>query len=126
VQFGTHVQLLGYDLVQKDQELTLSLHWQVLQTLTPSHHIFVHLDAPENQTLAQADSLPQTAAGPAPSGSWRPDEYLTTVQVLHRPATTPPDAILHVGLYNPVTGQRLPASVNGAAVGDMATIALQP
>ncbi|MCX6046096.1 MAG: hypothetical protein NT075_13380 [Chloroflexi bacterium] len=126
VQFGTHVQLLGYDLVQEEQELALRLHWQVLQTLTPSHHIFVHLDSPDNQTLAQADSLPETATGPAPSGSWRPDEYFTTVQALHRPATTPPDAILHVGLYNPVTGQRLPASVNGAAIGDMATIALQP
>ncbi len=126
VQFGTHVRLLGYDLVKNDQQLALRLHWQVIQTLTPSHHIFVHLDTPDDQTLAQADSLPNTQEGAAPSGSWRPGEYLTTLHAIHLPAITPPETVLHVGLYIPATGQRLPASINGTAVGDSASISRQP
>jgi hypothetical protein len=127
VQFGTHVRLLGYDLVQNDHRLELHLHWQIIQTLTPSHHIFVHLDASDNRTLAQADGLPRTAVGLAPTGSWLPNEYLTTLHQINLPATMPSDAIvLHVGLYVPTTGKRLPASVNGASTGDTAALSLHP
>lgn len=126
VQFGTHARLLGYDLVQKDQKLQLRLHWQVLQTLFPAHHIFVHLDQTDGHTLAQADDPPVTQAGPAPTGSWRPGEYLTTLHEIQLPASVPADTSLKVGLYVPSSGQRLPATVNGSPTGDTATLLLHP
>ncbi|MFN8494243.1 MAG: hypothetical protein U0350_41980 [Caldilineaceae bacterium] len=126
VQFGAHARLLGYDLAQKDKQLQLHLHWQVLQTLLPAHHIFVHLDQADGHTLAQADDPPVTQTGPAPTGSWRPGEYLTTLHEIPLPASVPADASLKVGLYIPRSGQRLPTSVNGAPTGDTAVIPLHP
>lgn len=123
VQFGAHVLLLGYDQERRGDEVTLTLYWQVLQTLLPPHHLFVHLDGPDGVTLAQEDGPPMTASGPAPTGSWLPDEYLVT---FHRLAPLPQDGdgVLLVGLYVPETGVRLPASVAGQPSGDAARLPL--
>jgi hypothetical protein len=125
LQLGTHVQLLGYTLVRQNDALEVALVWRVLQTLLPPHQLFVHLDAPDGATLAQDDGAPQTAAGPAPSGSWRPDEYLTT----HHHISWAGDLthnVLRVGLYLPTTGARLPVSANGQSIGDAVVIPLEP
>jgi hypothetical protein len=123
VQFGVHVLLLGYNQERRGDEVTLTLYWQVLQTLLPPHHLFVHLDGPDGATLAQEDGPPMTASGPAPTGSWLPDEYLVT---FHRLAPLPQDGdgVLLVGLYVPDTGVRLPASVAGQPSGDGARLPL--
>jgi hypothetical protein len=55
-----------------------------------------------------------TDAGPAPTGSWQPGEFLVTTHVVQ--AQT--GAVLKVGLYNPVTLVRLPVTVNGEPIGD--------
>jgi hypothetical protein len=99
-----------------DQQLTIKLYWEVLQPLLPPHHIFVHLDAADGQTLAQQDGPPATASGPAPTGSWQPGEFLVTAHVL---AVRPrPDDVLRVGLYDPQTQVRLPVTMGGQAEGD--------
>ena len=126
IQLGTHALLLGYDYAQKDAVLTLQLYWQVLQTLAPAHDIFVHLDTANGTTLAQADQPPVTASGRAPTASWLPNEFLTTLHTLQLPITMEDDMVLQVGLYLPTTGQRLPASRNGVTVGDAVEISLQP
>jgi len=121
VQFGTHARLLGYDLNHEDGALTVALHWEVLQTLLPPHHIFVHLVTSERAVLAQSDDIPTTNEGPAPTSTWRPNEYLTTH---HRVAALQSlaNVVLHVGLYIPETGARLPASRAGQPAGDAATL----
>ena len=47
------------------------LYWEVLQPLLPPHHIFVHLDTPDGQTVAQQDG-PPAAAAPARRSPRRP------------------------------------------------------
>jgi hypothetical protein len=126
VQFGTHVELIGYTLLPAPDALTVELDWHVLQALLPPHQIFIHLTAADGTRLGQADGTPQTAAGPAPTGSWLPGEYLRTVHHLSLPdgLSTAQGSALRVGLYIPVTGVRLPAARAGAPSGDAAQIPL--
>jgi len=125
VQFGTHVLLLGYDYTQNTENLAVRLQWQVLQTLSPAHHIFIHLDTPAGKTLMQDDRPPTTAAGPAPTGSWLPGEYITTYHTLPLPANSAAGAVLHAGLYWPDTGTRLPVSIDGVTTGDFVELPLE-
>lgn len=117
-QFGTHVQLLGYDLQEQGEQITLTLYWHVLQSLVPPHQLFVHLDSPDGVTLAQTDDIPQAANGPAPTGSWQPGEYLVTQHTLSSAALSDPTTVLRIGLYVPATGARLPLTIAGAPAGD--------
>ena len=120
-QFGTHAQLQGYALTVAGESITLQLYWQILQTLWPPHHIFVHLDTAAGQTIAQADGVPQSKKGPAPTGSWLPGEYLVTTHQLTT-SDLSPDLHLSVGLYLPSTGERLPVSIAGQGAGDAVII----
>jgi hypothetical protein len=114
-QFGSHVLLEGYTIEPfGDNRVVLRLHWQVIQPLLPPHHIFVHVETNDGVILAQQDGPPVTDAGPAPTGSWQPGEFLVTTHVVQ--AQT--GAVLKVGLYNPVTLVRLPVTVNGEPIGD--------
>ena len=121
VQFGTHARLYGYTIAPAaGGAVTLQLYWEIMQPLLPSHHIFVHADAPDGVTLAQQDGSPVTVSGPAPTGSWQPGEFLITRHVLSLPA----DATLRVGLYDPVSLQRLPVTIDGAAAGDSVALSV--
>lgn len=125
VQFGAHVRLLSAAQARQGDGLTLLLTWQVMQTLLPPHHIFVHVVAADGEVVAQVDGPPQTAAGPAPSGSWQAGEYLITEHHL----TLPPDlrnGQVRVGLYLPEDGVRLPAAIDGSPAGDAAVLSLAP
>ncbi|MBX3009858.1 MAG: hypothetical protein KF832_00070 [Caldilineaceae bacterium] len=121
-QFGTHAQLLGYDWHVQGEQSLLTLYWQVLQPLWPPHQIFVHVDddmaASPGLTLAQADDTPQTAMGPAPTGSWQSGEYLATQHFLPTSALQSPGVVVRVGLYLPTTNVRLPLSIAGMPAGD--------
>lgn len=124
--FGNHAWLLGYDLARATDVLTLQLYWQITQPLLPPHHIFVHLNNHAGQTVAQYDGVPQSATEEAPTGSWLPDEYLVTEQVIPlrdlSADTTSAEMMLHVGLYYPANGARLPVTVDGVLVGDLVRI----
>ena len=132
VQFGTHAELIGYDLDRDPDEnkLYLTLHWQVLQTLLPPHHIFVHLDNTYGDTIAQDDGPPFTATGRAPTGSWLPSEFVSTVHTITLPSgqainnSTIGELRLQVGLYNPDGNIRLPTSVDGQPTGDSADLSI--
>lgn len=130
VQFGSHAQLLGYDLARDGNRLHLALYWNVLQPLLPQHHIFVHLDRADGATLAQADGPPQTATGAAPTGTWLPGEQLTTDVWLDIPPTLDDaaldQAVVRVGLYEPVSETRLPATRTGEPAGDSVDLRLVP
>jgi hypothetical protein len=116
--FGSHVKLLGYDITAKGSEessagqLDVRLFWQVEAALLPSHHIFLHAIDSAGAQVAQQDGLPFTNNGPAPSGSWQPGEYLTTIHHVLLPAEAG-IAELWVGLYEPKSGARLPVSSGG-------------
>ena len=112
---GTHARLVGSDVQRDGNALDVTLYWAVEQTLLPPHHIFVHADDASGVTQAQQDGPPVTADGAAPTGSWQPGEYLTTV---HRLALPAGEINVRVGLYAPETGVRLPVTVAGQPAGD--------
>lgn len=120
-QFGTHARLVGYTLERSGSGVTLALVWEVLETLLPPHHIFVHADNAAEGTLAQADGPPITAGGLAPTGSWRAGEYVVTRHVLDDVSGAQE---LLVGLYEPTSMVRLPVSLDGIPAGDAFTIPL--
>jgi 4-amino-4-deoxy-L-arabinose transferase-like glycosyltransferase len=124
-ELGSHVRLLGYDQSHQGQTLVLTLYWEVLQPLLPPHHLFVHLDNADGVTLAQADGPPQMDGQRAPTGSWRPGEFLITQHILHLPTHTTA-VTLQVGLYEPVSGVRLPVSVGGQTIGDAIALPVAP
>jgi uncharacterized membrane protein len=129
VQFGAHALLQGYDIEQTDNIVHLTLDWQILQSLLPAHHLFVHVLTPDGTLLAQADGEPISAAGPAPTGSWLPGEYLRTSVPLTLPTELPaslPGLTLSVGLYEPISQVRLPTSQAGQPTGDAAQLSFAP
>jgi hypothetical protein len=79
----------------------------------------VHLVDASGSIVAQADSIPTLAGGVAPTESRRKGEVIADTHLL-----TVPDAgsyRLLVGLYDPVTGERLPVwDTAGQAVDDAA------
>jgi 4-amino-4-deoxy-L-arabinose transferase-like glycosyltransferase len=116
--FGSHVRLLGYDIAGAGSgelstgQLDVRLFWQVEAALLPSHHIFLHAIDPAGEQVGQQDGIPLTNNGLAPSGSWQPGEYLTTIHRVLLPAAAG-IAELRVGLYEPKSGIRLPVSSGG-------------
>jgi hypothetical protein len=119
VQFGTHARLYGYAIEAAGEgKSTVRLYWEIMQPLLPPHHIFVHAKGLEGAVAAQQDGPPLSADGPAPTGSWQPGEFLVTLHGIDAPATSAFD----VGLYDPVTLTRLPATIEGEAAGDSAAL----
>lgn len=122
--FGSHATLVGYSYVQDATQIQLELTWHIQQPLLPPHDIFVHLFDASGQRLAQSDSEPMTHNGRAPTGSWLPNEYLTTQHTITIPPGATQPFTLQTGLYLPATEARLPASQEGISIGDHITISL--
>ena len=121
--FGSHATLLGYDsALASDGSLELTLYWRAEQTLLPPHNVFVHLSDGTNTLLAQDDGVPGRKQTAAPSNTWTPGEVIPDPHTLSLPAG--PGTVAQIGLYDPVSGVRLPVNVNGEIVGDTYLIRL--
>jgi 4-amino-4-deoxy-L-arabinose transferase-like glycosyltransferase len=109
-RMGSAVEFLGYDLRKAvrapGSPLEVTLHWHALETPDRNYHAFVHLLNAEGDILAQHDGLPQ--GGERPPYGWLPAEYIADSHRLHLPVTLDDgDYRLAVGLYDPITAQRL-------------------
>lgn len=106
--FGPHITL--WQIVYPsagNQALVLS--WQTDQLLDPNDTIFIHLVDSGGNLLAQADSVPY--AGLYPLSNWQPGQIITDMRPLATLLPNPANlASIAVGIYNPVTGERLPAA----------------
>jgi hypothetical protein len=105
------VRLTGYDLAEQPlrpgAEVPLTLYWQVTGALDRDYSVFVHLVDAGDKMVAQADALP--LQGFYPTSRWESGEILNDTHRLSVPADLQPGAYqILVGLYDPVTGQRLP------------------
>lgn len=115
-------RLAGYDLdrsaVQPGDPLDITLYWSPTETTGERLSVFVHLVDQAGVIIGQSDGEPDS--GRAPTSSWLPGETITD----RRSLTVEPDAAagpatLVVGLYDPVTGQRVPwLDAAGAPAGD--------
>jgi uncharacterized membrane protein len=91
--------------------IALTLAWQALAA-SPNLTRFVQLVGPSGQVYSQNDAPPDN--GQYPTSLWQPDEVVVETVTLPLPADLPPGHYtLHVGLYHPATGVRLPLVSGG-------------
>jgi hypothetical protein len=122
VGFGDAIELIGYDLPvgpwQPGDVVPLTLLWQGQGQVEEDYSVFVHLLDGSGQPLAQVDSAP--VGGSRPTSGWREGETIVDRHGLLLPDDLPPGKYeLHMGLYLPATGERLPVrDAKGNVLGD--------
>ncbi len=85
---------------------SLPLVWRADGEASTGYHAFVHLVDEAGNILAQSDAVP--AGWTRPTTGWLPGEYILDVHTLTLPPELPPGQLaFRVGLYDPVTGERL-------------------
>lgn len=114
VRFGEQITLLNYGLPQQTfqggEVLPLRLFWRLTGSSTPdeSYKVFVHILDSQGQIGAQRDSEP--AGGSRPTNTWRPGDELVDNQGVLLPKDLPAGEYrIAIGLYDPLSGLRLPA-----------------
>jgi len=108
VDFGGQVLLLGYDLEQDTNALSLHVAWQALNDIEHRYKTFVHLfDPTTEQIVAQRDAEPR--AGERPTSTWIAGEVVTDSFQISTADVPAGSYRLAIGLYDAATGQRLPA-----------------
>ncbi len=109
--FGSQFRLLGYELspdVAAARPLTVTLYWEGVQPDGRDYTVFIHLTDAAGTLLAQADTPPQDNR--YPTSIWAAGEQIRDSHLLTLPPDLPPGHYtLAIGLYDPVTGMRLPA-----------------
>ncbi len=106
---GGH-KLVGYDLIARTEPgapVNLILYWQPAGATDIHYSVFVHLIDQEGAILAQDDREP--ADGEHPTTSWVAGETVADLHAFPFPNTQNPGPFgLSVGLYDPITGRRVP------------------
>lgn len=114
VRFGDAIRLAGYEsppaTVDPSQTLPVTLYWQALSSDIPTGYIvFVQLLDASGRLIAQSDAVP--AAGARPANEWLEGEYVTDAhELVWRTTGYSGQGRLIVGLYDPLTGERLRAA----------------
>jgi hypothetical protein len=114
-QLAQQVTLAGYEIEPMDRSLAVQLYWQAGAPLERRYKIFAQLLDEANSVVAQSDSFP--VAGQRPTTGWLPGEIIADAHTLALPPDLPAGAYrLIAGLYDPLTGERLPL-VDGDGAG---------
>lgn len=109
--FGPHITLWRADYPAEDNS-SLALYWQAAQPLDRNDIIFVHLLDVKGNLLAQADGVPY--AGLYPLTNWQPGQVIVDSRPVASFVPNPADlAAIAIGIYDPATGERLPATAAG-------------
>ena len=110
-------ELHGYDVdveqASPGDRVPITFYWRSAVDAPPINYFaFVHLIQEGEQPAAQTDGPPLN--GFRLTSSWRAGEVFVDERTLVIPEDVEPGVYrLMVGLYNPDTGQRLPAFING-------------
>ncbi|MHB0859412.1 MAG: ArnT family glycosyltransferase [Anaerolineae bacterium] len=125
VSFGRLADLLGYKvgLSQNEfgNEVHLTLYWRSRQPSETPLKIFTHLVSADGAIRAQQDSEPDEGA--SPTTSWKPGETLVDRHDIALPNDMPSGVLtIKLGLYDPVSGRRLPVFAEGLSVEDDALV----
>jgi uncharacterized membrane protein len=107
--------LVGYtaagDSFARDQPLPVTLIWQANATPDVSYVVFVQLLNAQGVLIAQSDSIPAQTS--RPTTGWRAGEYIIDLHELKFNENAAPGmATLIVGMYDALTGTRVPISSN--------------
>jgi hypothetical protein len=115
--FGDAIRLIGFDpppaTVDPARPVAMTLYWQAVAGDIPTGYtVFVHLLADDGRLIAQSDAVP--AGGARPTNEWLMGEYVAdTHELAWRETGYSGPARLAVGLYDPLTGVRLPTADGG-------------
>jgi hypothetical protein len=115
--FGDSAVVLEEATVTDDWHV--QLWWKSFKPLTEDYTVFVHAYAADGTLLATGDGPPLREH--FPTSLWEPGDLIFDEHGLALPAGTTPAAIA-VGLYHPITGDRLPASPVNARVENNAAL----
>jgi hypothetical protein len=107
--FGNLIHLVGYDLEEDDNNLTIALHWQSINDVEDDYKYFVHIIR-GNQIYAQIDTMPNN--NQYPTSWWAPNEIITDRISLNTTDLIPGDYNVTVGLYSPIDASRLTTAGN--------------
>ncbi len=128
IVFGNAVRFLGHDIGTSafwpGRKFILHFYWQVLAPLPADYLVYIHLTDADGNLLATWDGpVTRTNDGNYYSTlSWQPNEIIVDERRLifdnqNAALEDKADRIV-IGLYDPLTNQRLPVTVNGQAAGD--------
>lgn len=111
--------LAGYVAALDGRQLTVTLYWQGGAPMTVDATVFVHVLDANGQFITGQDGRP--LGGLYPTVAWQTGEGIVDVHTLDLSALPAGDYQLAVGLYDPLTGERLPATLaDGSQPGDRA------
>jgi hypothetical protein len=98
--FGNELQLLGYDVEEPcdTNSCTVATYWRVIQPVGDPRRLFLHVVDEAGEIVAQDDGLG------APAAYWRAGDVI--IQILEV-EDVPPGSQVRVGVYNPITQERL-------------------
>ncbi len=108
-RFGDAISLEGYAWQLGPEALQVTLRWSADAVPGGDYTVFAHLVEPEDgdRLVAQGDAPP--LGGRWPTSLWLPGTLLDDSHTLVLPPDLPAGTYhLLVGLYDPVTGERLP------------------
>jgi hypothetical protein len=119
--FGGQVTLVGYDLdlaqIGTGGPAKLILYWQAQAEMETAYLVFVHLLDETGKIVTQIDREPQD--GEAPTTGWLAGELVSDEIKVPVSKETARVRSAAVGLYDPVTGERVPVlNGEGATMGD--------
>jgi hypothetical protein len=114
-RFGRALHLLQTEAVppaSPGQTFTVTTTWTAGQSPSEDYTLFAHLVSPGGDIRAQQDQ--PFWAGRYPTGIWEPGELVTeTVHIAIPAGLTGQSVCLRLGLYDPLTMQRLQRSDEG-------------
>jgi hypothetical protein len=116
VRFDEGIDLAGYSVATDPSTgVALTLDWQSSGATSVPYTVFVHVLDRDGQMVAQLDAPP--AAGVKATTAWIKGETVVDGREIPIPkGVTLDGAKLEVGLYDPVTGRRVGAHVDGKDV----------
>jgi len=113
---GDEVEFHGYSLesaqVEAGDVLRLTLYWRAQQRMAVSYTVFTHLLGKNGSIWGQRDNIP--VKGTYPTIGWVEGEVITDeYEIAVKSGAPPGDYQIEVGMYDAVTGQRLPVFNEG-------------
>jgi hypothetical protein len=112
-QLGPDIQLSGYQLITDHESVNLTLYWHAVQTPAEDYTVFVHLTDASGNIVAQRDTRP--ADGERPTTTWLSGEFIVDRYHISLP---PGEYTLWLGMYDPITDHRLPATSQSGLTSD--------
>ncbi len=114
---GNSIRFLGWNTpfplvadaisVHRGDKIDLDLFWRAERQVAQAYTVFVHLAGADGHVFADADSPPFN--GLFPTNLWKTGETIRDRHVVSVPGDlTPGKYTIEIGLYDPVTGKRLP------------------